>query len=52
MAQRFVMASPWTRCGAWAGWNAKAIVKPLLGRSYARIADRLLAKTAAGHGHG
>ena len=43
MAQRFVMASPWTRCGAWMEWNAKAIVKPLLGPSYARIADRLLA---------
>jgi peptidoglycan/xylan/chitin deacetylase (PgdA/CDA1 family) len=58
MAQRFVMASPWTRCGAWMGWNAKAIVKPLLGPSYARIADRLLAtpvraerpKTSANHG--
>ncbi len=59
MAQRFAMASPWTRCGAWVGWNAKAIVKPLLGPSYARIADRLLAsprlrsgraKTSANHG--
>ena len=59
MAQRFVMASPWTRCGAWAGWNAKAIAKPLLGRSYSRIADWLLAsprlrsgraKNLAGHG--
>ena len=61
MAQRFVMTSPWTRCGAWAGWNAKAIVKPLLGRSYSRIADWLMAsprlrpgraKNLAGHGHG
>ena len=58
MAQRFVMASPWTRCGAWMEWNAKAIVKPLLGPSYARIADRLLAapvraeraKASANHG--
>ena len=53
MAQRFVMASPWTRCGAWAGWNAKAIVKPLLGPSYARIAapgSLGRAKTSANHG--
>jgi peptidoglycan/xylan/chitin deacetylase (PgdA/CDA1 family) len=50
MAQRFT-ASPWTRCGAWAGWNAKAIVKPLLGPSYARVADWLLTSKASGH-HG
>ena len=51
MAKRFVLAAPWARCGAWAGWNAKAIVKPLLGPSYSRIADRLLAtKTSANHG--
>jgi peptidoglycan/xylan/chitin deacetylase (PgdA/CDA1 family) len=43
MAQRFALASPWTRCSEWAAWNAKAIAKPILGASYARIADWLLA---------
>jgi len=42
-AERFVVSAPWARCGAWVGWNAKAIVKPVLGGSYARIADWLLA---------
>ena len=51
MAQRFVLPAPWARCSAWAGWNAKAIVKPLLGPSYSRIADRLLAtKASTNHG--
>jgi hypothetical protein len=48
MAQRFA-ASPWTRGGAWASWNAKAAVKPLLGPSYARVADWLLASKAPSH---
>ncbi|HEV3215924.1 MAG TPA: polysaccharide deacetylase family protein [Vicinamibacterales bacterium] len=39
LARRFVLASPWTRRAAWARWNAKGIVKPLLGSSYPRIAD-------------
>ena len=43
MAQRF-STSPWTRCGAWIDWNAKALVKPVLGPSYARIADWILAE--------
>lgn len=42
MARRFVAAAPWSRCGAWVGWNAKAIVKPVLGASYARLADWIL----------
>ena len=41
-AQRLVSASPWTRGLDWASWNAKGIVKPLLGSSYIRIADWLL----------
>jgi peptidoglycan/xylan/chitin deacetylase (PgdA/CDA1 family) len=50
MAKRFVLARS-ARCGAWAGWNAKAVIKPLLGPSYSRIADRLLAtKTSTTHG--
>src|SRR6185436_11026236 len=35
-AQRFAAAAPWARCSAWVGWNAKALVKPMLGASYAR----------------
>lgn len=42
MARRFVSQSPWARCGAWVGWNAKGLVKPMLGGSYARIADWIL----------
>ncbi len=42
MALRFASAAPWTRCGAWVGWNAKALVKPVLGASYSRIADWIL----------
>ena len=48
MARRFVMAPPWARGAAWAAWNAKGLVKPLLGPSYARIADWLLSTEASG----
>lgn len=41
-ARRFVSAAPWTRTRAWAGWNAKGLVKPLLGPSYVRVANWLL----------
>jgi len=42
MASRFASAAPWARCSAWLGWNAKALVKPLLGASYSRVADWIL----------
>jgi peptidoglycan/xylan/chitin deacetylase (PgdA/CDA1 family) len=42
MARRYADSAPWARCGAWAGWNAKALIKPVLGPSYARIADWIL----------
>jgi peptidoglycan/xylan/chitin deacetylase (PgdA/CDA1 family) len=42
MARRFVSFAPWARCGAWIGWNAKALVKPVLGASYSRVADWIL----------
>jgi hypothetical protein len=42
MARRFAAAAPWARCGAWAMWNAKAIVKPMFGASYAKVADWIL----------
>ena len=38
MARRFAASAPWARCGAWVGWNTKALVKPMLGASYALIA--------------
>jgi peptidoglycan/xylan/chitin deacetylase (PgdA/CDA1 family) len=42
IAFRFASAAPWARCGAWLGWNAKALVKPVLGASYSRVADWIL----------
>jgi peptidoglycan/xylan/chitin deacetylase (PgdA/CDA1 family) len=42
MALRFASPAPWARCGAWVGWNAKAVVKPVLGASYSRVADWIL----------
>lgn len=42
--RRLVSASAGARSLAWASWNAKGLVKPLLGRSYLRIADWLLAE--------
>ena len=42
MAFRFASTLPWARCGAWVGWNAKALVKPVLGASYSRLADWIL----------
>jgi len=50
MARRFV-AAPWARRYAWLEWNAKGVVKPLLGSSYARIADWFLTRRVATH-HG
>ena len=44
---RRLVDSSWTRCGAWASWNAKGLVKPLLGSSYMRIADWLLSRPVA-----
>lgn len=43
LARRLVSASSGARAGAWASWNAKGLVRPLLGPSYASIADWLLA---------
>ena len=39
MARRLVEPAPWTRWSAWASWNAKGLVKPLLGPAYMRVAD-------------
>ena len=42
-ARKLVAPVPWARYAAWASWNAKGIVKPLLGPSYRRVADWVLA---------
>lgn len=49
-SQRLV-SSPWARAAQWANWNAKGLVKPLLGPSYVRIADRLLTPRTSGGGN-
>ena len=38
-SQRLVQRAPWTRSLEWASWNAKSLVKPLLGWSYPLVAD-------------
>jgi hypothetical protein len=43
-ARALVSPAPWARRRAWAGWNAKGLVKPLLGPSYPRLADWLLTR--------
>jgi peptidoglycan/xylan/chitin deacetylase (PgdA/CDA1 family) len=42
-ARKLAAPEPWARYAAWASWNAKGIVKPLLGPSYRRVADWVLA---------
>ena len=39
MSRRLVRPAPWARTREWASWNAKSLVKPLLGSSYPRMAD-------------
>lgn len=39
LAGRLVQGAPWARSKEWAVWNAKGLVKPLLGSSYPRVAD-------------
>jgi peptidoglycan/xylan/chitin deacetylase (PgdA/CDA1 family) len=41
-----VSPAPWTRGAAWASWNAKGLVKPILGPAYMRVADWMLAGRA------
>jgi peptidoglycan/xylan/chitin deacetylase (PgdA/CDA1 family) len=49
IARKFVEPAPWTRCSAWATWNAKGLVKPLLGPTYMRVADWLHASQNRRH---
>jgi hypothetical protein len=46
-AAKLVGLSPWTRCREWTSWNAKGLVKPVLGHSYARVADWVSTRTAS-----
>ncbi len=39
LARKLVEPAPWTRLAAWARWNAKGLVKPVLGASYMTVAD-------------
>jgi peptidoglycan/xylan/chitin deacetylase (PgdA/CDA1 family) len=48
LARRLVSPSSAARARAWAIWNAKGLVRPLLGRSYTSIADWLLATGPSG----
>ena len=47
-ARRLVSPAPWARYGAWASWNAKGVVKPLLGPAYMRVADWILSEKDPG----
>lgn len=38
-SMRLVSPAPWARGDAWLRWNAKGLVKPLLGPAYMRVAD-------------
>ena len=42
-ARRLVAPPPRTRRAEWASWNAKKMIKPLLGSTYSRVADWLIA---------
>ena len=46
-SKRVVSPPSPARLAAWATWNAKKLVKPLLGSSYGRVADWILVRKAA-----
>jgi peptidoglycan/xylan/chitin deacetylase (PgdA/CDA1 family) len=45
LARALVLPAPWARSRAWVGWNARGLVKPLLGSAYPRLADWLLTRS-------
>lgn len=45
-ARRLVMSPPWARRRAWVSWNAKGLIKPLLGPAYAGVAGLIHGGTA------
>jgi len=51
LAQRLASTYPWARYAAWTSWNAKGLIKPLLGPSYGRVADWVLAGKANTRNH-
>ncbi len=51
LAQRLSSMAPWARYAAWTSWNAKGLIKPLLGPSYGRLADWVLAGKATTRHH-
>ncbi len=48
LSARLAEASPWSRFSMWTGWNAKNLLKPVLGSSYPRVADWIVARTTDG----
>jgi len=39
MSRRLLQPAPFARWSAWTRWNAKGLVKPILGPAYIRLAD-------------
>jgi peptidoglycan/xylan/chitin deacetylase (PgdA/CDA1 family) len=37
LARLFALPAPWARYRAWASWNVKGLIKPVLGASYPRV---------------
>ena len=46
LSARLAGRAPWARWQAWTDWNAKSIFKLLLGSSYMRVADWVMARRA------
>lgn len=47
-SKRFLAPAPWARASAWAAWNAKGLIKPILGPAYRHVADWVCALQASG----
>lgn len=45
---RFLAPAPWARAAAWLGWNAKGLIKPILGPAYRHVADWVCAFHTSG----
>jgi hypothetical protein len=39
MSWRLLQPAPFARWSAWTKWNAKGLIKPILGPAYMRVAD-------------
>jgi hypothetical protein len=40
-SRKLVASASWTRSEAWASWQVKGLLKPVLGSFYSRLADRV-----------